>query len=180
MSIPSRLRICSNVRRRSSGSGGGLRRAPVGSGRVWPIAIRRARPLAKRSEASAARSIDLRASRTAVREYVGAAIATRCPLEAKSSEVREMNSVISCDSSHGLGQTWMMERPSSRGAVNRISPASRPAAGIERRPSSREGQAFFELPFFLALAAGFFLAFTTLPLAAPRLAGLSVMKSSVI
>lgn len=94
-----------------------------------------------------------------------------------------MNSVISCDSSQGLGQTWMMERPSSRGTVRRISPACRPAEGLEGDPL-REGQAFFELPFFfgfaLDLAAGFFLALTTFPLAAPRAAGLSAMKSSVI
>lgn len=92
-----------------------------------------------------------------------------------------MNSVISCDSSQGRGQTWTIESPSSCGTAWRISPAAGAAEGLEGDLRAG-GQAFFELPFPLALplAAGFFLALTTLPLAAPLFAGFAVMKSSVI
>ena len=80
-----------------------------------------------------------------------------------------MNSVISWDSSQGRGQTWTIERPSSRGTIWRISPAVERLAGDQKgRPSPGEGQAFLALPFFFGFPAGFFLAFTTLPLAAPR------------
>lgn len=94
-----------------------------------------------------------------------------------------MNSVISCDSSQGRGQTWTIESPSFCGTTRRISPAVGAAEGLEGDLRAG-GQAFFELPFPLALAlllaAGFFFAFTTLPSAAPLFAGLAVMKSSVI
>ena len=109
------------MRLTSTGSGAGRRRGPLGSGMLPPKASTRGAPSVEKidsglSAAALTARLESRVS-PLVPGPVGAAITTRCPRSASSSEMRATNSLTSWPTPQGRGVTCAIENRSGEGTA---------------------------------------------------------------